>query len=107
MAIINKTQLDMHGHNFIEIFPSSDVKLAALGVPVVQDDVVGFSSLAAQSGGRIMGSNQCEGTSLSIVSIPRSEYRRIRRRLIEARFGSLWPRLTCFDSRVHGDSPDL
>ena len=49
----------MHGHNFIEIFSSSDVKLAALGVPVVQDDVVGFSSLATQSGGRIIGSIQC------------------------------------------------
>ena len=49
----------MHGHNFIEIFPSSDVKLAALGVPVVQDDVVGFSSLATQSGVRIIGSIQC------------------------------------------------
>ena len=60
MAIIDKTRVDMHGHNFIEIFPSSDVKLAALGVPVVQDDVVGFSSLAAQSGGRIIDSIQCQ-----------------------------------------------
>ena len=49
----------------------------------------------------------CLGTSFSIVSIPRSEYRRIRRRLIEARFGRLWARLTCFNGRIHGDSPNL
>ena len=76
----------MHGHNFMEIFASSDVKLAALGVPVVQDDVVGFSSLAVQSG---------------------SEHRRVRRGLIEARLGRLGARLVGLDGHVHGHSPNL
>ena len=72
----------MHGHHFIEIWSSSDVELAGLGVPVVQDDVVGFSSLAAQSSGEGNESDLMATYLFNCTLLPRSEHRRVRRRLI-------------------------